>query len=187
MRIETTRFNGLVIVHSSPREDSRGSFERMFCASALESSWGPEPILQVNRSVTRRAGSIRGLHFQRPPFAEKKMIRCLRGRVIDYAVDLRRGSPTLLRVFSIELSPEAGKEIIIPEGFAHGFQALEPDSELIYFHSRFYSPEHEGGVSFLDPKLGIKPPLPIAEISKRDSEFGLISDEFDGIVFDSKV
>jgi dTDP-4-dehydrorhamnose 3,5-epimerase len=121
------------------------------------------------------------MHFQYPPYAEKKFISCNKGRVWDVAVDLRLGSPTFLRWHAEELSSQNRRMLIIPEGCAHGFQALDPDSELLYFHTNFYTPEAEGGVLYDDPQLGITWPLPIKNLSNRDKEYPLISQDFNGI------
>ena len=121
------------------------------------------------------------MHFQYPPHAETKFISCNKGRVWDVAVDLRLGSPTFLRWHAEELSSQNARMLIIPEGCAHGFQALDPDSELLYFHTNFYTPEAEGGVLHDDPQLGIPWPLPIKNLSDRDQEYPLISRDFYGI------
>jgi dTDP-4-dehydrorhamnose 3,5-epimerase len=121
------------------------------------------------------------MHFQYPPHAETKFISCNKGRVWDVAVDLRLGSPTFLQWHAEELSSQNRRMLIIPEGCAHGFQALDPDSELLYFHTNFYTPESEGGVLYDDPQLGITWPLPITNLSTRDQEYPLISKDFNGI------
>jgi len=124
---------------------------------------------------------VRGLHFQHPPYAEMKLIRCLRGRVWDVAVDLRADSPTFLEWHAEELSAKNGRMIVIPEGFAHGFQAIEPESELLYLHTEFYTPASEGGFRHDDSRLGIKWPLAVTELSARDSGHALIGNDFLGL------
>lgn len=151
-----------------PRGDSRGLFARIFCeeefrAAGLHTRW-----MQMNLSFSREAGTVRGLHFQRAPAAEVKLVRCLRGRVFDVMVDLRRGSPSYGQHCSLTLDAEARNAAYIPEGFAHGFQTLEPDCELQYFHSAPYAPRHEGGVNACDPALGIEWPLSVTSRSDRD-------------------
>lgn len=172
---------GVRVAESRVLRDSRGEFSRLFDLGLLEEVHGSRPIVQVNRSKTGQKGAVRGLHFQAAPALEAKWVRCLRGRVFDVAVDLRRGSPTFLKHFAIELSPDAANSIFIPEGCAHGFQVLEPDSELLYLHSAPYVPECEGGLRWDDPALGIKWPLPPTELSERDRSHPLIGDEFQGL------
>ncbi|MDR3641699.1 MAG: dTDP-4-dehydrorhamnose 3,5-epimerase [Humidesulfovibrio sp.] len=172
--LHTTPLSGLLVVETRPVGDQRGSFARLFCARELEPLALPGPIVQINHSYTSAAGTVRGLHFQRPPKAEAKLVRCLRGRVLDVAVDLRKGSETYLTWHAVELSPENHLAFYLPRGFAHGFQTLEPDCELLYLHTEFYSPEHEGGLRFDDPALGIPWPLPVAELSARDAAHPLV-------------
>ncbi len=151
------------------REDARGFFARLFCveefrAHGLESSWA-----QMNTSMSRSPGTLRGLHFQRPPMAEAKVVRCFRGAVFDVIVDLRAGSPTFGTWDSLELTQDNRSMVYVPKGFAHGFQTLEPDTELLYFHSAPYSAAHEGGLHHGDPALAIKWPRSVTEISARDA------------------
>ena len=146
MNILDTPMADLKIVQSFCHRDDRGAFVRLFCAEELQPLLGDRQIVQINHSKTSHAGAVRGLHFQRPPHAEMKMVRCLRGRVWDVAVDLRSGSPTFLHWHAEELAQDVAKMVVIPEGFAHGFQALEPESELLYLHTAFYHPPSEGGV-----------------------------------------
>lgn len=181
MIFERTPLGGLFLVRAEPFGDERGRFARLFCERELASIGFSGRIVQVNQSLTRHTGALRGLHFQRPPRAEAKMVRCLRGRVLDVAVDLRRGSPTFLRWHTVELSGGEMNALFLPEGFAHGFQTLEPDCELLYLHSEFYSPEHEGGLRHDDPALGIDWPLAVTDISDRDRNHPLISGDFQGI------
>lgn len=149
-------------------EDERGFFARVFCQDEMESHHVPMTVAQCNNSLTTAAGTIRGMHFQHPPMAESKMVRCLRGAVFDVAVDLRAGSDTFGKWCAAELSEDNRSMMYIPEGFAHGFQTLRPNTELLYFHSQFYSRGHEGGVDPLDPDLGIAWPLPVFTRSLRD-------------------
>lgn len=168
MNILDTPFADLKVVQSVRHEDHRGSFLRLFCAEELQPLLGDRQIAQINHSKTSRAGAVRGLHFQRPPHAEMKMVRCLRGRVWDVAVDLRSCSPTFLQWHAEELTDDIAKMLVIPEGFAHGFQALEPESELLYLHTAFYHPPSEGGLRHDDPRLAIAWPLPPQDLSPRD-------------------
>ena len=172
--LHPTPIEGLAVVETKPVGDARGSFARLFCARELQTLGLPGPVVQINHSYTQARGTVRGLHFQHPPRAEAKLVRCLKGRVLDLAVDLRRGSPTFLKWHAVELSPDNRLALYLPRGFAHGFQTLEPDSELLYLHTEFYSPEHEGGLRHDDPALGIAWPLPVAELSARDAGHPLI-------------
>lgn len=181
MKIADTPLTDLQVVESSPHRDDRGVFTRVFCARELQSLLGDRHIAQINHSKIANAGSVRGMHFQRPPHAEMKMIRCLRGRVWDVAVDLRSGSPTFLQWHAVELAADDAQMVVIPEGFAHGFQALEPDSELLYLHTDFYNPPSEGGLRYDDPRLAITWPLPPQDLSPRDLHLPLLTAEFTGI------
>ena len=168
MRIEPLPLAGAAVVHSEPRRDARGLFARLFCQEELRELNHGRPLQQVNLSVTREGGTVRGLHFQTPPKAEDKAVRCLRGRVFDVLVDLRHGSPTFGRWCGVELDAEAMNMVYIPRGFAHGFQTLVDDCELLYLHTEFYSPEHEAGFRFDSADLGIAWPLPPRGLSPRD-------------------
>lgn len=181
MKLLPTRLDGLYVADAVPVSDHRGAFSRLFCADALAPALGQRRIVQINHSLTRAVGAIRGLHFQRAPHAEMKLVRCLRGRVFDVAVDLRAGSPTFLHWHAEELSAASGRMMIIPEGFAHGFQVLEPDSELLYLHTAFYTPAAEGGVAHDEPRIGIAWPLPAADLSQRDRQHPPLTERFTGI------
>lgn len=150
------------------RGDARGSFERIFCADEFGARGLATIWVQMNLSVTRGAGTLRGMHFQRPPHAEVKLIRAIRGRVHDVIVDLRAGSPTFGRHVAVVLDADLRNAVYVPAGFAHGFQSLTDDAEMIYAHSAAYAPGAEGGVQALDPALGIDWPLPVAQRSPRD-------------------
>lgn len=181
MTLEPTDIAGLAIARTAPRRDARGEFARLFCERELGAALGARRIVQINRSLTRAVGAVRGMHFQHAPHAEMKLVRCMRGRVFDVAVDLRAGSPTLLRWSGHELSAANGDMLVIPEGFAHGFQVLEPDSELLYLHTAAYEPAAEGGLSPEDPALAIRWPMPVAELSDRDRSHPPLSAGFRGI------
>lgn len=181
MNIIDTPVAGLKVVRSVPHRDARGTFMRAFCAQELQPLLGHRQIAQINHSKTSHVGAVRGMHFQRPPHAEIKMIRCLRGRVWDVAVDLRAGSPTFLRWHAQELAQDDAQMYVIPEGFAHGFQALEPDSELLYLHTAFYHPPSEGGLRHDDPRLAITWPLPPQDLSARDQSHPLLDADFAGV------
>lgn len=163
-----TPLDGVSVLTRHPRHDVRGYLERLFCQQELERFLGGGRIEQVNRSFTRLPGTVRGLHFQRPPHGEVKVVSCLRGEVFDVAVDVRPWSPTFLQWHAEVLGAANGRSLVIAEGFAHGFQALAPDSELLYFHSAAWCADAEGALNPLDPRLGIPWPLPVACLSERD-------------------
>jgi len=179
--IVATALPDLKVVIREQRIDERGFLSRLFCTEELAAGGWHRGVAQINHTLTRLPGSVRGLHFQRAPDAEAKLVSCLRGRVWDVAVDLRAGSPTLLHWHAEELSPDNGRALLIPEGFAHGFQALDADSELLYLHSAAYSPQSEGTINALDPRLAIAWPLPVGDRSARDRAQPLLTDEFQGI------
>jgi dTDP-4-dehydrorhamnose 3,5-epimerase len=175
-----TPLAGLKFVRRQRLGDSRGFLSRLFCADELAAAGWTSPIAQINHTFTARAGTVRGLHYQRPPHAEAKLVSCLRGEVWDVAVDLRTGSPTFLRCHAERLSAENGCALLIPPGFAHGFQALSDDVELLYCHSAPYAAPSEGGLHPQDERLGIAWPLPITELSTRDAAHTRITETFTG-------
>jgi len=181
MRIAETPLAGMVVAETTIRRDSRGRFMRLFCAQELDAAHGGRPILQINHSVTAKVGAVRGLHFQHPPHAEGKWVRCLAGRVFDVGVDLRRGSDTFLRWHGVELDAGKANAVFLPEGLAHGFQVLEPDSALLYLHTAMYAPDHEDGLRYDDPRIGIEWPLPVTDISDRDRNHPRLDDAFEGL------
>jgi dTDP-4-dehydrorhamnose 3,5-epimerase len=181
MHIAPTALSGVFVASSTSIGDHRGEFSRLFCAHELANVLGERRIVQINHSRTVAQGTVRGLHYQRPPKAEMKLIRCLKGRVWDVAVDLRAGSPTFLRWHAEELSPLNARMMVIPEGFAHGFQALEGESEMLYLHTSFYDGQVESGVGCDDPRLAIDWPLPISDLSARDRGFAALAADFAGI------
>lgn len=172
---------GLKFVERQRIGDSRGFLSRLFCAEELVAAGWVKPIAQVNHTFTAMRGTVRGMHFQRPPHAEMKLVSCIRGEVWDVAVDVRIGSPTFLHWHAGSLSAENGRAMLIPEGFAHGFQALTDDVELLYCHSAAYSHSAEAGLNPLDARLAITWPLPISELSVRDKSHPLIETGFEGV------
>jgi dTDP-4-dehydrorhamnose 3,5-epimerase len=179
--INTTPLEGLVVLTRKPLADARGSFERMFCAVELQAVLRQRTIAQINRSTTSRRGAVRGMHFQRPPFAETKLVTCLRGRIFDVAVDVRQNSGTMLRWRAEVLSEDNHRTLVIPEGFAHGFQTLTDHCELLYLHTAPYSPQHEGALNAQDPALAIDWPEPISEMSPKDMAHAFVGDDFRGV------
>jgi len=181
LELIATPLAGLTLVQRRRLEDARGFFSRLFCAEELAQAGFALPVAQVNQTLTRRRGTIRGLHFQHPPHAEDKFISCLRGEIFDVAVDLRRGSATFLKWHAQILSAQNARSLMIPQGFAHGFQTLSDDCELLYLHSRPYAASAEGALHAADPALNIDWPLPVADMSARDAAHPPLSNEFTGI------
>ena len=175
-------FAGLKLVERLSLRDSRGFLSRLFCAEELASIGWRKPIAQVNHTFTARRGTVRGMHFQLPPHAEMKLVSCLHGRAWDVAVDLRRGSDTFLLWHAEEISADNQRALLIPEGYAHGFQALTDDVELLYCHSAGYHDEAQGGLNPRDPELAIEWPLDITELSDVDAHHPMIDEKFTGFV-----
>ena len=172
-----TPIYGVFELLGKPFADNRGAFLNAFRAQepAFAEAWGDRGIAQVNLSRTESVGTIRGLHLQAPPHSEAKLVRCLRGRVWDVAVDLRQDSASYGQWHAVELSSERANVLLIPEGCAHGFQVQEPGSELLYLHSGAWVPEAETGVRWDDPQLAIDWPFPVTEMSHRDRALPLLS------------
>lgn len=181
MKFVETPLSGAYEIEIDPFIDDRGLFARTFCKKEFNQIGFDKEIVQINHSLTKNKGTIRGLHYQRPPACEIKIIRCTQGHVFDVMVDLRADSPTFLKWHSVELSSDNMKMVYIPEGFAHGFQSLTDNVELIYHHSEFYRPEYENGLRFNDPFINIKWPLLPNSISIRDQSYLFINDKFKGL------
>lgn len=180
MRFEPLDLPGAWLVTTEPAQDSRGYFARTFCEKEFREKGLETRFAQHSTSFTKTVGSIRGLHYQRSPDLETKLVRCTRGAIYDVIVDLRRGSPSFGRWIAIELSADHGTQLYIPRGFAHGFQTLEPDTEILYLISPAYVPGGAAGVRYDDPSLSINWPLPVTEISERDRTLP----PFDGMPID---
>jgi dTDP-4-dehydrorhamnose 3,5-epimerase len=171
-----TKLEGAFIIDLDRREDNRGFFARAFCQHEFEDH-GLKPIIsQANIAFNRRKGSVRGMHFQFPPAAETKLVRCTRGAILDVIVDLRPDSPTYLDHVSVELSADNHRALYVPERFAHGYQVLEDDTETSYQVGEFYTPEAEGGLRYDDPRLGLTWPLPVTEMSDKDQAWALLAE-----------
>lgn len=179
--IQIAPLAGLNILVRKSIGDSRGWFERVFCIDELQHMLNGRGVMQVNRTMTQKKGSVRGIHFQHAPSAEMKFVSCLRGEVFDVAVDLRPSSATFLQWHAELLNADNRKTLVIPEGFAHGFQTLTDDCEMFYIHTAVYNPAAEGGLNPLDPSLAIDWPLPIAEMSARDAGHPLVAADFIGV------
>lgn len=169
---------GLKLLTRQRIGDARGFLVRLFCAQELAAVGWLKPIAHINHTSTAKQGTVRGLHYQKPPAAEMKLVTCIRGEVWDVAVDLRANSPTYLQWHAEKLSADNLNALLIPEGFAHGFQTLTPSAELIYLHSAPYSPELEAGLNTNDPALAIAWPLAISEISDRDQSHPILTNAF---------
>ena len=181
LSLSATPLAGLNVLQRKRTVDSRGFFSRFFCSDELAQAGFELPIAQINHTLTRRRGAARGMHFQHPPHAEVKLVSCLRGTVFDVAVDLRQGSETFLQWHGEMLSDENARSLLIPRGFAHGFQAMTDDCELIYLHSCAYAPGAEGALHMRDPSIDIHWPLAFADVSDRDTKHPFITDEFTGL------
>jgi dTDP-4-dehydrorhamnose 3,5-epimerase len=166
-----TKLKGAFIIDLEPRADDRGFFARAFCQREFEAHGLKPTIAQANIGFNKRKGTLRGMHFQFPPAAETKLVRASRGAVLDIIVDLRPESPTYLQHIAVELSADNHRGIYIPERFAHGYQALEDDTETTYHVGEFYTPGSEGGLLYNDPRLGLSWPLPVATMSDKDRQW----------------
>ncbi len=179
--VADTPLSGLKRVQRQLLGDARGYLSRLFCTDELAEAGWHKPIVQINHTFTAEAGTVRGMHYQQPPHAEMKLVHCLRGQVWDVAVDLRAGSPTFLQWHAEMLSAENHVALLIPEGFAHGFQALSPDVEMLYLHSAAYAPQADRGLHVLDPRLAIGWPLPVRGLSPRDAAHPMTDVRFEGV------
>ena len=179
--VTPTPLPGLMLIKRQRLGDHRGFLARLFCAEELAVAGFNGPIAQINHTSTQRQGTVRGLHFQRPPHAEIKLVSCVRGQVWDVAVDLRQDSPTFLHWHAQTLTADNALALLIPRGFAHGFQALSDDAELLYCHSAAYAATAEAGLNPQDDLLAIAWPLPMAELSARDAAHARIDTEFEGL------
>ena len=176
MHIERTPIDGLLILHKPVRRDERGIFCRLFGADEIAAAGRPTAAVHVNSSTSLAVGTLRGIHFQFPPHAEAKVVSCASGAIWDVGVDLRPGSPTRFKWFGTTLTPTNGLSLIIPEGFGHAFITLEPNSTVIYVVSAAYAPDHESGIRFDDPALGIQWPLAPAVVSAKDRSWNSVKD-----------
>lgn len=181
MTFTPTELKGSYLVGLNPFKDNRGWFARFFCKDEFRQIGHESEWVQLNHSATMETATIRGMHFQLPPFQEIKMVRCITGSVFDVIVDIRKDSPSFLHWFGAELSAENQQMMYIPAGFAHGFQTLTDNCQLIYHHSEMYTPKAEAGLRFDDPAIQIKWPLPVKTISEKDAQYAYIDAHFKGI------
>lgn len=175
MLFEETKLKGAFVISPKPFEDDRGFFARWYCENEFAGAGLHTSFVQNNQSGTYGTGSIRGMHFQYPPHAEIKLVKCIQGKIFDVIVDIRKGSDTILQWFGIELSADNKKALYIPKGFAHGFQTLTEYAEIIYMVSDTYSKESEGGIRYNDKNVNIEWPLPVNKISDKDMNIPLIN------------
>ena len=179
--IQNLNLLGTKKIKKKKYQDKRGYLSRVFCYEELKKNKINFNIKQINITLTKKKGTIRGLHFQLPPHSEIKMVSCIKGKIFDVIVDLRKNSKTFLKTYSEILSEKNQKSLIVPKGFAHGFQALEDNCEILYFHSENYNSDYEDGIKYNDPQLSIKWPKNTTNISKRDDNFKLILENFKGL------
>jgi len=175
MKFTPLHLLGAYRVDLERKSDERGSFARLFCREEFRQAGLADIWSQCNVSRSVQKGTLRGLHFQRPPRADAKLVKCMTGAVFDVIVDLRKGSDTFAHWTSLTLTAELGEMIYIPAGFAHGFQTLTDRAELLYFHSDSYSPENEGGLRYDDRRVGIAWPLEVSTLSERDRTLPTLS------------
>jgi dTDP-4-dehydrorhamnose 3,5-epimerase len=171
MKFSPTKLRGACIIELQPIGDTRGFFARAWCQREFEAAGLPGQFVQANLSLNRNKGTLRGLHWQVPPHAEAKLVRCIRGAIYDVIVDLRADSPTYLQWIAAELTADNHRMLLVPEGFAHGFQTLQEDAEVFYHVTTFYAPEAERGARYNDPALEIDWPLPVSTISDKDAQW----------------
>jgi dTDP-4-dehydrorhamnose 3,5-epimerase len=181
MIFEETALKGSYVIGLTPKGDSRGWFVRTYCKKEFATIGHDKEWVQMNHSYSAEKGTVRGLHFQLSEHKEIKLVRCIAGAVYDVIVDIRKGSPSFLQWIGVELSAANKKMMYIPEGFAHGFQTLTNDAELLYHHSNYYSPAHELGLRYNDEQIKITWPLSPTVISERDQNHKLIDHHFRGI------
>jgi dTDP-4-dehydrorhamnose 3,5-epimerase len=176
-----TKLKGSFLIDIERREDSRGFFARAFCQNEFESH-GLKPIIaQANVAFSRQKGTLRGMHFQFPPAAETKLVRCTRGAILDIIVDLRPESPTYLEHVAVELNEDNCRALYVPERFAHGYQVLRDNTDTSYQVGEFYTPGCEGGLVHNDPRLALEWPLPVTVISDKDCQWKRLDEQEEAI------
>tara|TARA_B100000780_G_scaffold264088_1_gene218454 strand:+ start:5303 stop:5878 length:576 start_codon:yes stop_codon:yes gene_type:complete len=176
MKLEKTPIADLFVLHRPIRKDERGSFSRLFGEDDIANAGRPTSIVHVNTSTSVEAGTLRGVHFQYPPFSEAKVVACTSGSIWDVGIDLRPDSPTRFQWFGAVLTPDNGQSMIVPEGFGHAFITLEPNSTAVYAISSVYAIEHESGICFDDPLLNIDWPIKPSVVSDKDRSWGSLEE-----------
>lgn len=176
MELRPTPIKDLYLAQTDIFRDERGAFARLFCDEELAGALDGRLVKQINHSHTKEKATIRGMHFQKPPFSELKCVRCLKGSIFDVAIDLRENSPTYLKWHGEILSADNADMLVIPEGFAHGFQTLEDNCELLYLHTQSYRPGAEDALHYADPELDIEWPLPPSIVSEKDQRHSFLAD-----------
>jgi dTDP-4-dehydrorhamnose 3,5-epimerase len=171
-----TKLKGAFVIDLERREDTRGFFARAFCQNEFKAHGLKPLIAQVNIASTRKKGTMRGMHFQYPPAAETKLVRCSRGAILDVIVDLRPESDTYLSYICVELNEDNQRALYVPERFAHSYLTLSDNTDTTYYVGEFYTPEAEGGLMYNDPRLGLNWPIPITTISEKDQKFPLLDE-----------
>lgn len=175
MKFLATKLDGAFIIELDRQEDSRGFFARVFCAREFAAQGLTDRFVQCSISLTRKRGTLRGLHYQRQPAAEVKLVRCIAGAMYDVIVDLRPDSPTYLQYVGAELTRQNHRALYVPKMFAHGYQTLEDDTEVLYEIDEYYAPETATGVRYNDPRLGIQWPLSVTDLSEKDANWPLLT------------
>jgi dTDP-4-dehydrorhamnose 3,5-epimerase len=176
MYFTETRLKGAFILDIEPRSDNRGFFARIFCQKELTEHGLNPMIAQANVAYNTRRGTLRGMHFQFPPAAETKIVRVTQGAILDIIVDLRPESPTYLEHVAVELTADNHRALYVPQRFAHGYQVLDDGTETSYHVGEFYTPAAESGLRYDDPQLGLVWPLPISDISEKDSGWASLAE-----------
>lgn len=179
MKLKSTNLKDLYVVQRSLKNDKRGSFSRLFGEDEYSDAGRPTKVVHVNSSQSFETATLRGIHYQYPPFSETKIVACLSGSIWDVGIDLRPNSPTRFKWFGVELSPNSGESLLIPEGFGHAFITLEPNSIIVYSVSSIYSPDYESGIRFDDPLLNIEWPIKPKIVSDRDLKWGFIENRIE--------
>lgn len=177
MIFNETKLKGAFIIDIERRQDPRGFFARAFCQHEFEAHGLKPMIAQANIAFNKKRGTMRGMHFQVPPVAETKLVRCTRGAILDIIVDLRPESPTYLQHIAVELNEDNSRALYVPERFAHGYQVLRDNTETSYQVGEFYAPGSEGGLFYNDPRLALPWPLPVSVISEKDEQWRLLDEQ----------
>ena len=164
-----TKLKGCFVIQSNPYIDERGSFERLYCEDSFKDKGLNYKFINTNYSFNKFAGTLRGMHMQKEPYSEVKLVKCVEGSIFDVAIDMREDSLTRYKWFGLTLSSNNNKQLYIPKGFAHGYQSLEDNSAVTYMVSNVYHPESEIGICYNDPKISINWPIAVKRISKKDS------------------